>query len=177
MPTDNGCVGKLPAVKRVGFPGMCLHDAGQGVRQSDFVSAFPAGLHVGASWNRALARDRAVEMGWEFRRKGVNVLLGPQVGPMGRVVRGGRNWESFSVDPYLTGTLVRETVEGVQGVGVMTSTKVCGARDQLDRACRETDQTQHFIANEQETHRRPNLPREAVSSNIDDRTMHEFYLW
>ncbi|KAH6697136.1 beta-glucosidase [Plectosphaerella plurivora] len=158
VPTDNGCVGKLPAVSRVGFPGMCLHDAGQGVRQSDFVSAFPAGIHVGASWNRALARERAIEMGWEFRRKGVNVLLGPQVGPMGRIVRGGRNWESFSVDPYLTGALVRETVEGVQGVGVMTSTK-------------------HFIGNEQETHRRPTLPREAVSSNIDDKTMHEFYLW
>lgn len=37
-------------------------------------------------------------MGGEFRRKGVNVLLGPVVGPVGRVVEGGRNWEGFSVD-------------------------------------------------------------------------------
>ena len=32
-------------------------------------------------------------MGDEFRRKGVNVMLGPVIGPLGRVVLGGRNWE------------------------------------------------------------------------------------
>lgn len=37
---------------------------------------------------------------------------------------------------------------------------------------------QHFIANEQETHRQPNSDGiESVSSNIDDKTMHELYLW
>ena len=44
-------------------------------------------------WNKELARERAVGMGKEFKKKGVNVLLGPVVGPVGRVVRGGRNWE------------------------------------------------------------------------------------
>ncbi|KAL2758087.1 glycoside hydrolase family 3 protein [Sodiomyces alcalophilus JCM 7366] len=153
-----GCAGSLPPITRLDFPGMCLHDAGQGLRNTDFVNAYPAGIHVGASWNKALARRRAKAMGSEFRTKGVNVLLGPSIGPMGRVVSGGRNWESFSVDPYLTGVFVRETVGGVQEEGVLTSVK-------------------HFIANEQETYRLQKLPREAVSSNIDDKTMHEFYLW
>lgn len=39
---------------------------------------------------------------------------------------------------------------------------------------------QHFIGNEQETNRNPisGPPKvEAVSSNIDDKTMHELYLW
>lgn len=36
---------------------------------------------------------------------------------------------------------------------------------------------QHFIANEQETNRNPSGDVESVSANIDDRTMHEFYLW
>lgn len=36
---------------------------------------------------------------------------------------------------------------------------------------------QHFIGNEQETYRRPYFGVEAVSSNIDDRTLHELYLW
>ena len=31
----------------------------------------------------------------------------------------------FSVDPYLAGSLVSETVAAIQGVGVITSTKVC----------------------------------------------------
>lgn len=36
---------------------------------------------------------------------------------------------------------------------------------------------QHFIANEQETFRRPYFGVEAVSSNVDDKTLHEYYLW
>lgn len=63
-------------------------------------------------------------MGSEFRLKGVNVALGPVVGPLGRVVEGGRNWEGFSNDPYLAGSLVFETVIGIQANGVIASTKV-----------------------------------------------------
>ncbi|KAI1501946.1 glycoside hydrolase family 3 protein [Biscogniauxia marginata] len=157
--TLNGCSGNIAAIQRMNFSGLCLTDAGQGVRAADFVSGFPSGIHVGASWNRALARSRAESMGLEFRVKGANMALGPVVGPVGRVVRGGRNWEGFAVDPYLCGALAYETVIGIQSQGVITSTK-------------------HFIGNEQETHRQPNSDGvEAVSSNIDDKTMHELYLW
>lgn len=45
------------------------------------------------SWNKDLAYQRAHFMGGEAKKKGVNVLLGPFVGPIGRVVSGGRNWE------------------------------------------------------------------------------------
>jgi beta-glucosidase len=76
------------------------------------------------SWNKALAKQRAIHMAKEFRKKGVNVLLGPVVGPLGRVAEGGRNWEGFSNDPYLSGALVYETVDGAQSVGVATCTKV-----------------------------------------------------
>ncbi|KAF4415871.1 beta-glucosidase M [Fusarium acutatum] len=137
---DTGCSGTIPAIPRLGFPGLCLSDAGNGVRNSDFVSSWPSGLHVGASWNKDLAGMRGSGMAGEFKAKGVNVLLGPVAGPLGRVVRGGRNWEGFAVDPYLSGVLTAETVTAVQKVGVMASTK-------------------------------------AVSSNIDDQTMHELYLW
>ncbi|RYP28561.1 hypothetical protein DL767_007167 [Monosporascus sp. MG133] len=156
--TLNGCSGNIAAIPRLNFSGLCLSDAGQGVRATDFVSGFPSGIHVGASWNRALARSRAESMGLEFRAKGVNIALGPVVGPLGRVVTGGRNWEGFAADPYLCGALAYETVLGIQSQGVITSTK-------------------HFIANEQETHRMSHDDVEAVSSNIDDKTMHELYLW
>ncbi|KAG6313411.1 hypothetical protein E4U22_000995 [Claviceps purpurea] len=141
---------------------MCLSDSRNGLCNTDLVNAYPAGLHVGASWNKALTRKRGADMGGEFRRKGVNVFLGPVVGPAGRTVRGGRNWEGFSTDPYLSGCLAARTIEGVQSEGVQTSLKI-----------------QHFIANEQELNRRPVLGAEAVSSNdpnLDDRTMHEVYL-
>ena len=52
-----------------------------------------------SSWNKQLAFSRGQSMGQEFRVKGVNVLLGPVVGPIGRVVRGGRNWEGLLTPP------------------------------------------------------------------------------
>ncbi|KAH2280412.1 hypothetical protein KXW96_004761 [Aspergillus fumigatus] len=159
---NNGCSGNIAAIPRLNFPGLCVSDAGNGLRGTDYVSSWPSGLHVGASWNKALARQRAVQMATEFRKKGVNVLLGPVVGPLGRVAEAGRNWEGFSNDPYLSGALVYETVDGAQSVGVATCTK-------------------HYILNEQETNRNPGMEDgvevAAVSSNIDDKTMHELYLW
>jgi beta-glucosidase len=122
--TVNGCSGNIAAIPRLNFSGLCLTDAGQGVRATDFASGYPSGIHVGASWNKALTRRRAESMGLEFRVKGVHIALGPVVGPLGRVARGGRNWEGFAADPYLTGALAYETVEGIQSQGVVTSTKV-----------------------------------------------------
>ncbi|KAI0191870.1 glycoside hydrolase superfamily [Astrocystis sublimbata] len=154
----SACSGTIDAIPRVNFTGMCLSDAGNGLRSTNFVSAWPSGLSVGASWNRDLAKKRAVGMGNEFRAKGVHIALGPVVGPLGRIANSGRNWEGFANDPYLCGALAAETVEGTQSTGVITSTK-------------------HFIANEQETNRNPEGNVAAVSSNIDDKTMHELYLW
>lgn len=59
---------------------------------------------------------------------------------------------------YLSGVLAADTVAGIQRAGVVACVK-------------------HLIANEQETNRRLIAPVEAVSSNIDDKTMHELYLW
>ncbi|KAK7715168.1 hypothetical protein SLS64_003865 [Diaporthe eres] len=156
--SSTGCSGFIASIPRLNFPGLCLSDAGNGLRSADYVSAWAAGWSVGASWNRALAHERAVGMGQEFYKKGSNVMLGPVVGPLGRIASSGRNWEGFSNDPYLTGQLAYETVVGVQSTGVITSVK-------------------HFIGNEQETYRNPDGNVSSVSSNIDDKTIHELYLW
>lgn len=54
----------------------------------------------------------------------VNIVLGPNAGPLGRTPLGGRNWEGFSVDPYLSGQLNAETVIGHQDAGVIANIKV-----------------------------------------------------
>lgn len=64
---------------------------------------------------------------------------------------------------------MEESIVGIQSVGVQACSK-------------------HYIGNEQETQRNPSSTSfftassggptiEAVSANIDDRTMHELYLW
>ncbi|KAH7110992.1 glycosyl hydrolase family 3 N terminal domain-containing protein [Dactylonectria estremocensis] len=158
----NGCGGNGGSVPRLNIPGLCYVDASAGVRAQEGVNSYPAGVHVGASWNRELAYTRAVHLGAEFKRKGANVALAPSIGGLGRVVKGGRNWEAPSNDPYLTGALTRPTVQGLQ---------------QSVIAC-----VKHLIGNEQETSRKapewlPHKFNASVSSNLDDKTMHELYLW
>jgi beta-glucosidase len=58
-------------------------------------------------------------MGTEHRGKGVDVQLGPVVGPLGRSPEAGRNWEGFSPDPVLSGIAVGQTVKGIQDAGVI----------------------------------------------------------
>lgn len=48
----NGCAGNSGAVRRLGYPGICLQDAENGVRGTDGVNGYPSGIHVGAAWNK-----------------------------------------------------------------------------------------------------------------------------
>lgn len=59
-------------------------------------------------------------MGEEHKGKGVNVVLGPAT-DMARQAAGGRNWESFGGDPYLSGWAVQMTVKGLQDTGVQST--------------------------------------------------------
>ncbi|KAI2621565.1 beta-glucosidase-like protein [Xylaria nigripes] len=152
------CVGNTGSAERLGFPQLCLQDGPLGVRATDNVTAFPAGITTGATWNKDLMYQRGVAIGKEFRGKGVNFYLGPTIGPLGRKPRGGRNWEGFGSDPVLQAVGGAETIKGVQEQGVIAALK-------------------HYIANEQEIYRMYNPVQQAYSSNIDDRTLHEIYLW
>lgn len=66
----NTCSGNSGTVPRLGWPGMCLQDAGNGVRAADLTNSYPSGIHVGASWDKNLTYRRGLEMGNEFRIKG-----------------------------------------------------------------------------------------------------------
>ncbi|KAI9310365.1 glycoside hydrolase superfamily [Dichotomocladium elegans] len=133
------------------FPALCLNDGPMGLRHSYNVSQFVTGINAAATWDRVLMRERAVQIGREFREKGVNVILGPGMNML-RAPEAGRNWEFGGEDPYLVGELTYETVIGYQSSGVITTSK-------------------HIIGNEQDTNR--------YTSNtiMDDKTLHEVYLY
>ncbi|KAI9685828.1 MAG: hypothetical protein M1822_004106 [Bathelium mastoideum] len=146
------CVGNVAAVSSIGFPSLCLQDSPLGVRYATGVTAFPAGIQAGATWDISLMNQRGVALGAESKALGVNVQLGPVAGPLGKSPEAGRNWEGFGSDPYLSGIAMQQTINGMQSSGVQACAK-------------------HYIGNEQE------VGRTTMSSNIDDRTLHELYLW
>ncbi|KAF2738686.1 beta-glucosidase [Polyplosphaeria fusca] len=161
------CVGNIVAIPRVGFNGLCLQDGPLAIRVADYASVFSAGVSAAATWDKDILYERGFAMGQEFRAKGAHVALTPVAGPLGRSGYAGRNWEGFAADPYLTGVAMELSINGIQDAGVQATPK-------------------HFIGNEQERQRNPtydpngtvtDILFEAISANIDDRTMHELYLW
>ncbi|CAG7924832.1 unnamed protein product [Penicillium olsonii] len=161
--TEGPCVGNIAPIYRLNFTGICIQNGPLALEQGSYTSIFPAGVTIAATWDRDLAFKHGYHLAEEFRGKGSQVILGPVAGPLGRSPMGGRNWEGFSPDPYLTGDLFTSTIEGIQDGGIQACAK-------------------HFIGNEQETQRQPSTDDngdtiESVSSNIDDRTLHELYVW
>lgn len=145
--------------------GLCFDNGPLGVREADFATGYPAGLTVASSFNKTLMYARGDAMGYEFKAKGVDFAEGPVCGPIGYKALAGRGWEGFGPDPYLQGVAMKNTVEGIQKNKVVAVSK-------------------HFIGNEQEHYRKKGVPKEdgsittgPISSNIDDRNMHEIYLW
>ncbi|MEP7025390.1 MAG: glycoside hydrolase family 3 N-terminal domain-containing protein, partial [Actinomycetota bacterium] len=127
-------------------------DRGDHVAISGSVPAtcFPTASTLGSAWDPELAREIGAAIGLEAREQGVAVVLGPGIN-IKRSPLCGRNFEYFSEDPYLTGRLAAELVEGLQSHQVGASLK-------------------HFAVNNQET------DRLRVSADVDERSLREIYL-
>ena len=149
---SGGSVFGTAALPEVGIPALRFADGPNGVRSNndERATVFPTGAAVAAAWNPALAREMGAAIGAAARALGIDVLLGPNVN-LQRTPLAGRNFESYSEDPLLSGRIGAAFVAGVQSRGVGASPK-------------------HFVGNEQE------LERLRSSSNIDERTLHEVYL-
>lgn len=139
---------QLPCTPRVVYS-----DGPDGVRFTEGVTAFPAPIALGATWNDELVHDKSAAQAAEAFDKGKNVLLGPGIAS-GRTPLSGRTAEYFGEDSLLSGTLAAAGIRGIEE----------GNPDKPVLA-----NLKHYVANEQE------LSRNASSSNIDERTLRETY--
>jgi len=143
-------------VPRLGIPPVYFADATQGVHEKDIctkvprTTSFPSGLALAATWNTELASRYANAISEECRAWGIGVLLGPGLN-LYRNSEGGRNFEYFGEDPYLTSKLGVSYVKGMQSLGTVATVK-------------------HFLGNEQE------LFRHVADVQIGERALHELYL-
>ncbi|KAK8208484.1 putative beta-glucosidase D [Phyllosticta capitalensis] len=136
-------------------------DGFAGINYQYYVSGFPMGNALAMTWDKDYFDAEAYASGREFYLMGYNLINGPEAGPLGRTPWGGRQAEAFSPDPYLCGVALAKTISGMNRAGV-----IAGGR--------------HYLLNEQETNRTTgtsDTTSAVYSSNADEKTIHELYLW
>ena len=122
-----------------------------GERYYQYCTAIPVGTLLAQTWNRTLIREVGAMIGTEMEHFGVTLWLAPGMN-IHRNPLCGRNFEYYSEDPYVAGTIAAAMTEGVQ------SNYGCGTT------------IKHFACNNQEDNRM------GSDSVISERTLREVYL-
>ncbi len=139
------------ALDAIGLPELRMADGPMGVHWwCDASTAYPALIAAAASWDPELWYQLGAALGRDCRARGVHILLAPGVN-IYRSALCGRNFEYAGEDPFLSSRFAVAYVRGVQDQGVSATIK-------------------HFAVNYQE------YGRHTVSSDVDERTLHEVYL-
>lgn len=142
--------GILKSLRKKGVPPVSATDGPSGIRLHCYASLLPIGTLLASTWNQQLVRELYAVEGAEMARKGSDVLLAPGMN-IHRDPLCGRNFEYFSEDPLLAGTMGAAVVRGIQSQGVSACPK-------------------HFACNNQETMRIYN------DSRVSERALREIYL-
>lgn len=120
------------------------------INKSNVATCFPTASCLATSWNKEILFQTGKAIAREAKKENVKIVLGPGTN-IKRSPLCGRNFEYFSEDPYLAGTLASSYINGMQSEGVAVSLK-------------------HFACNNQEKR------RQTSNSIVDDRTLNEIYL-
>ncbi len=144
--------GKLPKIMMTDGPhGLRKQGAGQvDINDSIPSTCFPTASCVANSWDLDLIKEMAGEIADQALQEEVGIVLGCGMN-IKRSPMCGRNFEYFSEDPLLAGSLATAYVDAMQKKNVGTSIK-------------------HFACNNQETR------RQSSDSIVDERALREIYL-
>lgn len=122
-----------------------------GVRYYQYCTAIPVGTMLAQTWNTELIRKIGAMIGKEMTYFGITLWLAPGMN-IHRNPLCGRNFEYYSEDPYVAGTIAAAMTAGVQ------SNYGCGTT------------IKHFVCNNQEDNRM------GSDSILSERTIRELYL-
>ncbi|MET0933925.1 MAG: glycoside hydrolase family 3 C-terminal domain-containing protein [Mycetocola sp.] len=146
---------QIRGIADLGIPTIRMTNGGTGVKGGSCgndpeATGLPSTIASAATFNRELNYEAGRILGEETRAFAHHVQLGPGMNLI-RHPYGGRNYEYFSEDPYLTGALATEQVKGIQDQGVQAQVK-------------------HLAGNEQETE------RWTMGVEVPSQAMNELYM-
>ncbi len=150
-------VGYLPGIARLGIPQLTVQNGPSGAGASFTINralkpatAFPVPISQASTWNMDLMYRFGKALGSEVMAQGRTVCAAPMVNII-RIPEGGRNFELFSEDPYLSARCAVPVIKGIQEMGIIANVKA-------------------VTANNQETWRFD------VDNTMDERSLREIYL-
>lgn len=147
---------KTVGIDRLGIPSITMQDGPNGVRIAiqeikDKTSfCFPVGICLSSTWNVDLVFKIGESIAEEALHRGMDIILGPNVNII-RSPLNGRNFETYSEDPYHTSRIGVAFIKGVQSRNIGTSIK-------------------HYVCNNSE------FQRMSISSEVRERALREIYL-
>jgi beta-glucosidase len=108
-------------IERLGIRSLKTSDGPAGVRGSRWVDGshamqIPCGICLAATFDEALIERVGQILRSEAHSKDAHILLAPTMN-LSRSPLGGRNFENFGEDPYLTGWIAIGYIRGVQSEG------------------------------------------------------------
>ena len=124
-----------PAILHIVKPKEVVEDCPMGVRKqyltnSDgYTMSFPSNVLLAASYNNVLAREVGKLMGYDMLHSGVTGIYAPSAN-LHRHTYGGRSFEYYSEDGYISGIMAKEQVIGLQSTGAYVNMKHFALNDQ-----------------------------------------------
>jgi beta-glucosidase len=144
--------GVTDSLLNFGLPIASCADGPSGIRMDSgaIATSLPNGTCMACTWNSEMIEQLYQMEGRELIKNNIDFLLGPGIN-IHRNPLNGRNFEYFSEDPYLTGSMAVAQSKGMHAVGASGTLK-------------------HFTANNQET------ARHDIDCIISERALREIYL-
>ena len=145
---------KTEEIERLGIPSMIMLDSPAGLNSLFSpldAAAYPTEIVIASTWNPDLAHAVGESVGREAQAYGVDVWYAPGMN-LHRTAMGGRDFEYFSEDPLLSGTMAAGMVAGARDQGVPATIK-------------------HFVLNDQEVN-----ARTGINVFASEQALRELYL-
>ncbi len=150
--TAGAYIASTDELEKHGLPTMCCSDGPSGIRMDTGGVAMQTsnGVSLACTFNKELVEEVFTYIGMELRIDEIDTLLGPGIN-IHRCPLNGRNFEYFSEDPFVSGTMTVAELKGMHKYNVTGTIK-------------------HFCCNNQETGR---FTEDTV---ISKRALREIYL-